>query len=508
MPVSFNDIPSSLRLPLFHAEIDPSRAGTFSNYQRALVIGYKTAAGTQVADTRERISSRDVARAKGGAGSQYWAMFDAYFKNRNFDEVWGVVIDEPATGTKASGTITVTGPATSSGTIALLIAGRRVPVGVTVGDSAGTVATAISAAINAAEGLPAVATVASAVVTVTARWKGIDGNGIDIRHSYYGSLGGEQLPSGLSLAIGAMSGGVGVPDLSAALAALGDDEFDTVVIGWTDTGTLNAVDAEWNHVGDTGRWSWQRQIYGNVYTAADGSVGTLQTLGSARNGAHVTCFGYNGSPTPTWERAAMFAAQAHRSLMTDPARPLHTLPLVGMLPAAPGLRFTKAEKNSLAYDGISVAKENDDGTCQIETSFSMYQTNTHGLADNAMLKIQTVATLAYVLRSLRFRIVQKFPRHKLGNDGTRYGPGQAICTPKTARAEIVCHYRELEYIGLVENAAAFKANLIVERNVNNPDRLDVLYPPDLVNQLDVFAVLAQFRLQYPADLPETALAIG
>lgn len=203
----------------------------------------------------------------------------------------------------------------------------------------------------------------------------------------------------------------------------------------------------------------------------------------------------------------MYAAQAHRALMNDPARPLHTLPLVGMLPAIPEQRFTKAEKNSLAYDGISVCKEHDDGTCAIETSITMYQTNVHGLADDAFLKVQTLATLAYVLRSLRFRIVQKFPRHKLANDGTRFGPGQAIVTPKIAKAEIVAHYRELEYLGLVENADQFKSTLIVERNVSNPNRLDVLYPPDLVNQLDVFAVLAQFRLQYPATLPDQALPI-
>jgi hypothetical protein len=50
--------------------------------------------------------------------------------------------------------------------------------------------------------------------------------------------------------------------------------------------------------------------------------------------------------------------------------------------------------------------------------------------------------------------------------------------------------------GLVENLRAFKANLIVERDPNDPNRVNVLYPPDLINQLRVFAVLAQFRLQY------------
>ncbi len=507
MPISFNSIPSSLRLPLFWAEVDPSQAGTFANYQRALIIGYKTSSGSQVASTFQRISSADQAKGRGGAGSQFWAMNKAFFANNAFDEVWGATIAEPSGGTKSAGAIAVSGPASGSGTIYLYIAGQRIAVGVTSGDSANTVAAAINTAINAAVNLPVTSTVSTSTVTVTAKWKGVDGDGIDIRANYLGNLGGEVLPAGIGLTITAMANGAGVPDLTALIAALGDEEFDTVVVPWTDSGTLNAIDAEWDHVGDNGRWSWMRQIYGHVYTAADGSVGTLQTLGASRNGAHVTCFGYYGSPTPCWERAAMYAAQAHRALMNDPARPLHTLPLVGMLPAVSSLRFTKGEKNSLAFDGISCAKETADGKCQIETSFSMYQLNTHGLADNAFLKVQTLATLAYVLRSLRFRITQKFPRHKLASDGTRYGAGQAIVTPKTAKAEIVAHYRELEYLGLVENADAFKAHLIVERNVNDPNRLDVLYPPDLVNQLDVFAVLAQFRLQYPAELPDQALPI-
>ncbi|MNE96793.1 hypothetical protein D3C80_1950400 [compost metagenome] len=51
-------------------------------------------------------------------------------------------------------------------------------------------------------------------------------------------------------------------------------------------------------------------------------------------------------------------------------------------------------------------------------------------------------------------------------------------------------------MGIVENAEAFAANLIVERSSTNPNRLNVLYPPDLVNQLRIFALQYQFRLQY------------
>ena len=507
MPISM-DIPQSLRLPLFWAQVDPSQAGTFANYQRAVILGYKKAAAPATADTLTRVSSADQAKALYGRGSQHAHMFEAWYKNNRFDETWGLTIEPPSAGTAATGTVLVAGPATTSGAIYLYIAGRRVSANVVAGDAATAIATALGAAINAMPDLPVAASVTSATVTLTCNWKGIDGNNIDIRANYLGSLGGEALPAGVTLTITPMSGGVGVPDLSAALAGLGDQEFDTVVIAWTDTATLNAIDTEWSHVGDVGRWSWLRQIYGHVYCAKDGTPGDLTTYGKARNGAHILSFGYYASPTPAWERAAMYAAQAHRALMNDPARPLHTLPLVGMLPAVPELQFSNGEKNGLASAGISCCKETEDNTCVIDTSITMYQKNPHGLDDNAFLKVQTLATLAYVLRSLRFVITQKFPRHKLANDDTRYGPGQAIVTPKVAKAAIVAHYRWLEYLGLVENTEGFKAALIVERNVNDPNRLDVLYPPDLVNQLDVFAVLAQFRLQYPTALPDQALPIA
>ncbi|HHH0130275.1 TPA: phage tail sheath C-terminal domain-containing protein, partial [Yersinia enterocolitica] len=78
--------------------------------------------------------------------------------------------------------------------------------------------------------------------------------------------------------------------------------------------------------------------------------------------------------------------------------------------------------------------------------------------------------------------------------------GQAIVTPKVIRGELLSVYRQLERAGIVENFELFKQYLIVERNADNPNRLDVLFPPDYVNQLRVFAVLNQFRLQYSEEV--------
>ena len=55
-------------------------------------------------------------------------------------------------------------------------------------------------------------------------------------------------------------------------------------------------------------------------------------------------------------------------------------------------------------------------------------------------------------------------------------------------------YRELEEAGIVENFDQYKADLIVERNANDRNRVDVLAPPDLVNQFRIFAMKTMYVL--------------
>ena len=96
--------------------------------------------------------------------------------------------------------------------------------------------------------------------------------------------------------------------------------------------------------------------------------------------------------------------------------------------------------------------------------------------------------MAALLRGQRQVITTKYARCKLANDGTRFGPGQRVATPGIIKAELVSNYRVDMFNGFVEDIRNFKNHLIVERDTNNPNRLNVLYPPDLINQLRIFAV--------------------
>jgi len=67
-------------------------------------------------------------------------------------------------------------------------------------------------------------------------------------------------------------------------------------------------------------------------------------------------------------------------------------------------------------------------------------------------------------------------------------------TPKIMRAELIALFGDWERIGLVEDLDQFKTDLLVEINADDPNRLDVILPPNLVNQLRILATRIDFRL--------------
>ena len=86
-----------------------------------------------------------------------------------------------------------------------------------------------------------------------------------------------------------------------------------------------------------------------------------------------------------------------------------------------------------------------------------YQLNLYGQGDDAYELVTTLATLARLLRNQKQAITSQYPRHKLADDGTRFGPGQAIATPGLIKASLVGQYRIDMYNGLVENNSGLQA---------------------------------------------------
>lgn len=493
MAISFNQIPSGIRVPLFYAEFDNSMANTAVTNLKTLIVGQMTS-GAATVGKPVLVTGVSQGHELFGRGSQLARINDAYRANDDYGEVWAIPVADPEGGTAASCSVTVSGEATASGSVFLYVGATRVAANVAIGDTAASIATALAAAVNAKPDLPVTAQASSGTVVLNAKNAGTQGNDIRVAVNRAGYAAGEVLPEGISATVSAMAGGAGVPDLEAVIAAMGDEQYDLIAMPFADANSLNQFSAEMNDV--TGRWSPTRQLYGHVFTALRGTVATLQAFGSARNDQHATVVGIeSGVASAACEVLGAYVGRAARALNTDPARPLQTLELIGITPAPEGERFSLTEKQTLLTSGIST-EYTQGGYMRIERAITTYQKNASDVLDNSYLDVNTLFTLMYIVRDLKSVITSKYPRHKLADDGTFFGSGQAVVTPSVIRAELLAEYRKLEERALVENFDAFKANLIVERNADDPTRLDVLLPPDLVNQLRIFAALIQFRLQY------------
>lgn len=486
--ISFDSIPFNLLTPGQFVEVSSRNAvsGLQVMPQKTLVVGQKLAAGAAPAGVPIKITSGDQAIQQFGRGSMLAAMVAGFLLANPTGEMLAYpLIDNPA-GVAATKTITITGPATGAGTLSLYIGGQRVQVAVAATDTATAVATALVTAITAALDLPVTAANAAGVVTLTARHKGELGSDIDVQANY---RDGEATPTGLTIAIASVVAGTGNPDAAAVFAAIGDTWFTSFVLPYTDAANLSAFEAEL-----LSRWGPLRMIEGVAYGFKTGTYGVLSNLGAARNSPFSSIGGMKGSPTPPWTIAATYAGVVSYHGAIDPARPFQTLLLPGVLAPREIDRFTRAERNLLLADGISTFTVDAGGNVLVERPVTTYQTNAFGLPDTAYLDVNTVLTLAFLRYGVRARMASKYPRHKLADDGTLFGPGQAVVTPKVLKAELISLFGDWMAAGLVEDIEQFKADLVVERDATDPNRVNALIPPNLINQFRVFAAQIQYRL--------------
>lgn len=482
MTISFSQIPMYLT-PGAHAEFDTSKSGRSNARVKALLIGQQLASGAAETLTVKRVTSPDEAAVLFGRGSQLARMCRAWLNTDRTVELSAIALDDATGATAATQTLTLSDAPTEAGTLALMIAGQPVPVAIQSGQTPTAIATAIAAAVTANAELPMAAAAEDAVVTLTAKHKGLIGNGLDVRLNYYDE---DRTPQGLTVDIDAGTAGAGDPDLASVFAAIGDARYDAFVHPYTGAANLAVIEQEL-----ASRAGAMRQLDGISYTALSGILSALEALGESRNSPQSVIGGIKALPSPAYELAAVLAARVVPAGAIDPARPWTYLTLPGIVPPAVSDRLTREEREYLLADGLSTFIVDEGGNLCIEQPITTYKTTATGIADDSLRALNAILCLYYVRASVRSMVALKYPRHKLGNDGGRYGLGQAIVTPSTMTAELIALARQWEAAAIVENVDAFIKALVVERNASDRDRLDALLPPDFVDQLLRFAAVIQ-----------------
>jgi phage tail sheath gpL-like len=471
--------------------MDPSQANTATTFQRSLVLGQIGTAGTATPLHPFEVQSLTQIQTACGRGSMLAQMAQNYLYGDNFGDLWLLPYLDNVAGIAATGKVLFAGPATAAGTLNLYIGGIRVQAAVYAADTAAMMATNMDAAIDANPDLAVTAVVNSttpAELDLTAINKGASGNSIDLRMNYLGLPGGESLPAGVTVTITPMAGGTANPDITTGLANLSDQTFDFIITPYTDTANLTAMQ---NFLSDSeGRWSWSEMLYGQAFSAFEGTLGQCTAFGTGRNDQHMSIMAYQDSPDPPWIWAAQIGAYCAASLRVDPGQPLQYIGTQLKAPPIPS-RWSVGERDTLLYDGMSTFRVGDDGTVTIERMATTYQKNAAGAADDSYLDVETMAGLTYVARDLTNYLLTRYARKKLVSDQTQILAGSNCVNALMIKASTISEYRALEAAGYVQNSTIFAQNIVVENA--GQGLVKILAPVDLVNQLRQIAILLQFR---------------
>lgn len=489
--LTFATIPIDWRVPGANIEIDPSRSVRnllASMFRTMLVIGQRLSTGIIPAGVAVDITRKEDGINYFGRGSMLAQQIEAILKVNPYTRLKAIALDDSGAGNAAAGTLTFTGGPTESGTLYLMIGGRAVNVGITASQTVTQIAANTVAAITADLDGAVTATSAAGVVTVTSRHKGTEGNSIDIRTNYYA---GQTMPKGLALAIVAMTGGSGNPDVTAVITAMNSLPAYSILSGWTDAANITLLESEL-----VSRWGGMQMRQGHVFGFVNGTYSGLTTYGSARNSPHSSFLGLNKSPTLPWVISAQWGAAVEMSGGIDPAIPFKGIYLPDVMAPDEKLRFLSTERNLLLHDGISTVTFDQSGGCYVEQVITTYQTNAFSMEDVSLLKLNTKWTVDYMAFVFKADILATFPRHKLAEDDVLQiiQAGQKIATPKLIRDCLIATAMKLARAGLLEDIEGFIRDVKVVISDVDKNRVNVILPPNIVNQFDVFAAAIQFVL--------------
>lgn len=496
--IGFNSIPGQgLTAPLFAFEVNSG--GQYDSASRLVMLGHTTTAGTLAAATPSVVSSQNEADALAGPGSMLREMFRIARQNAPVQEVWFVPVT--ASGVADVRTFTIASLPAAGGVGYFAIAGEILQVTIAAGDTVTTVATAVKDAINGYYNqitgamLPVTATSAIGVVTVTARHTGVIGTEVEMIAPT--TIAANVFAGAGVFTVATTTAGTGVPSLSAALAALGDDPADMVVSPWADTASLDAYQATMSDA--SGRWAYNRQVYGHVISVATGNTAAMTTLGAGRNDRHVTIIPRPvDAPEPSWLWAAGFANRVITWLSDcttgNVSRNQTGQTVEGLTPPRDRtLVWNYNARNIFNNTGISswnvVA-----GRVVVDKLVTTYRLGVLGQPDSTFRNIQTLFQVSGSLKYMRTVLANEHGQKAIADSN----PGNlaAISTPADIKGTIVHAYDDLTNQGVLENVAEFTRKLIVKRNVTNADRCDVFAPIDVVNQLDILAANATIYRQY------------
>ena len=466
--IAFDSVPSSIRKPGDYVEFNLRRAATTlpGNIQRTLIIGQRLTSGSVAALTVVDIFSASDAATYFGYGSIAHLMCLAALTANNYLSLQCITLDDAGGGVAATALFTLTGTATNSGVLTVLVGNQSVQIAVSLGDTAAVIAGNLVTQFAAQPSLPYTAAAVAGVVTLTAKHKGTLGNAINTRFTL---LSGVLPLPGITGALTVGVTGATDPTIATALAVVYGAGHNILIPAWNDVTSLTALRT---HLGSVSSSIEQRGAI--AATAQIGTLAAATTLATTLNEGRISCALLPSAFNNSYEVAAAYGAVMASE--QDPARPLNSLPLAGILPNTVPNYLSRTMQETCLYNGITPLEVGPGQQVQIVRAISTYTLNALGAPDTALLDMNTIRTLDYVRLAIRTAILLQFPRSKL-----------SVNTPAKVRTVIIAVLTLLEDLEIVQNVTANLPGIILELDIQDPNRLDAKIPANVVTGLHVFA---------------------
>ncbi len=461
--IAFDTIPSSIRKPGKYFEFNTRLAVRTlpGNLQRLLIVGQKLASGTAVANAINNVFSEGDAATLFGRGSICHLMVRAALRANPYLQMSVIGMDDAGAGVAATGTDTIANNATSAGVATITINDQTVEVVVTTGDTPTIQAAAIVAQIAKQPDLPVTAANVAGVITFTAKNKGTLGNAIKIT--------AKSTAGGSTHTVVAMANGATDPTLATALSVAFSDGHNVICSAWNDQTNLTALRTHLDNVSGSLEQRGAVGVYGNV-----GTMSAATTLAGQINSGRITAALLPSAPDLPYVLAAAYAAIV--CFEEDPARPLNLLALTGILANPIANRLSRTEQENCLNNGVTPLEVGPGDKVQIVRAITTYTLDAQSIPDISLLDLTTIRTLDYVRKAVRERLSLRFPREKLSQR-----------TEKKVRDETIDVLIKLEELEILEQVQANLPGLIVERDLQDPNRLNIRIPADVVNGLHIIA---------------------
>lgn len=415
--------------------------------RKLLLIGSASSDAVCKKDMPTKIKGKKVIDSFGVGSALHQMINGVNNSSNNAFELYAAAVSEDESATEATADITVTGEASSNGTLSIYIGGEKVSVVVKTGENADTIHANIIKKISSQINLPVKASDGTGKVTLTSKWKGNTANDITLGQN----LTEDELssnPQGITVTLGTFSGGAGEVSLEKVLSNFGSEHYTCIATAFTDKTNLDLL------------MERAEELFSETENKGFYAIGGFNSQKSdymsfieGRNDKYFSAFWAEKSPTPTYMIAALTARTIENSLAVSTATQLDGA-IDGILQGVSPYRNYEAKDEIVSAGGCTVIY-NEFGEVLFENTRTTFKKADDGSESDAFSFIQTIGKIQLIQYELKTTF-SKPPYYQavLVSDESTPSPDVNAVKPITAKADVITLIRSWESRGILNNASS------------------------------------------------------